>query len=153
MVESSAEVTSATKKRIPVYRQKSYDYSGLKLDHKKFHYHWANGTDSNIEKYLEGGYSKLTSKDGKPICRRGKSEEIYKYLLYIPIELYNEDSKGKLKEPNSIEESMRAGTLKGNPFLTPSYSYGGVQQLQQVGRRMRNNNTGETSIVSTDSAD
>lgn len=140
-----------TKKRIPVYKQRVYDYSGLRLDHKKFHYHWANGFPANLEKYFTGGYQKLLDKDGKPITRRGKNEELYQYLLYIPIELYNEDSKGKLEEPNSIEASMRAGTAKGNPFLSPQYSYGGIQTLEQVGTKLTDMSTGMSQKITKDS--
>ncbi len=142
MAEEKTELSikPTKKKRIPVYKQRSYDYSNLNLDLKKFHYHWANGTPSNLERYMIAEYVQYKDKEGKPITRRGKNEELYQHLLFIPIELYNKDNEGKLKEPREIEAAMKAGTSKGNPFLSPQFTYGGVQTVEQVGRSLIDSN-------------
>lgn len=118
-----SEVTPV--KRIPVHRQKKFDYDQLELDRKNFKYHWTNASSTlgnNIERYKIGGWVQVMDKKGNPIKRSiGKSEEGNQYLMKIPIDIWREDQRDKLKIPQEIEESM------GKKGLDPMFTYGSVK--------------------------
>ena len=147
-IEKPQETKAQVKKRVPVYKQRDFDYDALGLDKKKFHYRWANENESNMRSLLAAGYEQVIL-EGKPVKRYGKSDSIGQYLLRLPLELYLQDQEGKLQEPREVEEAMRGGSPKGRiRGLTPEYTYGGVQTSEQVGRRMINKDTGEITKIS-----
>lgn len=126
------------KERIPAYKQRTFNYNFDDRDDTKFHYHFARGYPANLERYFQGGYDQVFGKDKKPITRRGKSEEEYDYLLRIPLELYLDDTEGKLAEPREIDESLgKKGVAKtAIPGLSQDFTYGGVKTFDQVGRNI-----------------
>jgi hypothetical protein len=125
-------------KRIPLFKQKAYDYSNL--DFKTFKYHWANASSTmgnNIERYTIAGYQQVMDSKGKPMRRTiGRHEEGYQYLMCIKKELFEEDKKEKLKIPTQIEEDMGKGRPSGAEIsgLSSQYMYGGVKITSEKGR-------------------
>jgi hypothetical protein len=119
------------RKRVPVHKQKVYDYSMLNLDFKNFHYHWVNSSaimGNNIERFLNAGYVYVIGKDGKNISRRiGKYEEGNQYLMRLPIDQYNEDQEEKLKEVRKIESDMGDPSGHRSSALSSSHIYGSVK--------------------------
>lgn len=108
-IEKDNSQMNAKKRRIPVGKQKRYDYSGLNLDKKNFHYHWVNVIEggNNISRYEMAGYEAVMDKKGKIIKRgMGKYQEGCQHLMRLPIDLYNEDQVAKLEEPREIEADM-----------------------------------------------
>ena len=143
---SQTETSPVVKRdRIPLYKQVRQDLKSYNLDENAFHYHWANGSPANLEKYFNGGYEEVFAKDGKPITRRGKGDEFHQYLLRIPKELYLQDAEGKLQEPREIDESLgKRGMAKTSAQgLNPEYAYGGVKMSDQVGRSVIEKNAKE----------
>jgi hypothetical protein len=127
-------------KRVPIYKQKGYDYSNLNLDTDTFAYRWANGYPMNMERYKKGGWEQVFGKNGKPITRRGKNDDVDQYLHKIPKEFYKEDQLAKLAEPLEIERRIKMGRADINPKSTPQgidskHYYGNNETVVQLGKK------------------
>jgi hypothetical protein len=130
--ENTKKVTKEN--RIPVFKQKKYNYAALKLDEKNFHYHWANVSNSmgnNLERYFAAGYEQVR-RNGKVVSRaQGKNEEGSQYLLQIPIDQWKSDQEAKLDIPREIEQSMKEyghspNTLQNVRGVGQNINYGSV---------------------------
>jgi hypothetical protein len=119
------------KERVPVFKQKSYDYTSLNLDFKNFHYHWVNSSaimGNNVERYLRAGYEHVIGEDKKNISRRiGKFEDGFQYMMRIPMDLFLLDQHDKLQEVRQIEADMGVSAKQQNPSLPSSHIYGSIK--------------------------
>jgi hypothetical protein len=94
-------------KRVPIHRQKGFDYSTLNLDKIKYHYHWVNGTPPRMEQFFKAGYAQWPDKKGNPVSRRGKNDTNNQYLMFVDIETYRRDQLDKLEDIKSTEKLIR----------------------------------------------
>jgi len=126
-----AKKTAKGPKRIPLHKQRGYDYDGLGLDTKNFFYYWANGYEGNLASFETAGFSYVLDKDGKKVKKRmGRYQDGAQFLMRQPMKLHEEDALSLLEEPESIEREMRSKGFSGQQLghgSDPRYLVGKVK--------------------------
>jgi len=115
-------------------RKKQFNYAqhGINENDKRFHFHWSNidgARGSNLDMYLENGYSKCLDKEGHDIRRKGHTLGHSQILLRIPIEEYNLIQHYKLDEPREIQKSIGKKDIANLP---EEHIYGDVITTSEI---------------------